>query len=298
VLLAASGRAPFAFGMGLMQQLRKQLRPAAKSLQALARWKRFTFAETPAIFGNAKPKSGSHLLLQVLGGFTRIMPYRYVEAQPLRTITKGGSRRSQDEILADLRKIPVGVIGWGYLEATPENVAFLCSPARVNYFIYRDPRDMLVSHVYFATDMYEDHGMHEYYQSLPDFGARLKVAITGIDYGVLKMVSVRQRYEGVLRWREQPNVLCLRYEDFLQRRDAALTSMLEQVERTGYRVPVPREKALSILADSIQPQKSRTFRSGKTGGWREHFTPEHRRLFLDVAGDLLVRLGYEQDNNW
>ena len=50
--------------------------------------------------------------------------------------------------------------------------------------------------------------------------------------------------------------------------------------------------------DAIQPGKSRTFRSGKTGGWKEHFPREHRLLFKDVAGDLLVRLGYEKDNDW
>ena len=281
-----------------MRQVRRRLRPAGKDLQAIVRWRRRVFEEAPPIFGNAKPKSGSHLLLQVLGGYARILPCRYVEAEPIRTITKRGDRRSQESIHSDLSRLAPGVIGWGYLEATPQNTAFLCRPDRVNYFIYRDPRDMLVSHVYFATDMYEDHGMHSYYQSLPDFGARLKIAISGIDQAGLKLVSVRQRYEGVLQWLEQPNVLCVRYEDFLERLDGTLAAMLDQVERTGYRIPTPREKALPILANAIQPRKSRTFRSGKAGGWREHFTPEHKRLFLDVSGDLLVRLGYESNDEW
>jgi hypothetical protein len=70
------------------------------------------------------------------------------------------------------------------------------------------------------------------------------------------------------------------------------------VEKTGFQIPTPREKALEILIDAIQPQKSHTFRAGKTGGWKEHFTPEHKALFKEVAGDLLVQLGYEQDNDW
>jgi hypothetical protein len=49
---------------------------------------------------------------------------------------------------------------------------------------------------------------------------------------------------------------------------------------------------------SIQPKKSRTFRSGKTGAWHEYFSEEHKKLFKDVAGDLLVRLGYEKNNDW
>jgi len=278
--------------------LRRSLRPAGKTTQAILRWKRFSFDDAPPVFGNSKPKSGSHLLVQILNGFTRIMPYRYVDADPVRTITKDGRRRASDEILSDLKHIPDGVIGWGYLDATKENVAFLTHERRVNYFIYRDPRDMLVSQVFYATDMYEDHGMHEYYNSLPDFGARLKVAITGIDRGGLYMASVKQRYAGVFQWLAQKDVMCIRFEDLINNRDAALNAMLAEVEKTGYKLPTLREKALSVLVEAIQPKKSRTFRSGKTGEWREHFTDEHKKLFKDVAGDLLVRLGYEKNNNW
>ncbi len=281
-----------------IRAIRRAVRPAGKTLQAMARWRRLSFNEAPPIFGNSKPKSGSHLLLQVLGGFTRIMPYAYVAADPVRTITKDGRRKSPEEVSNELRRIPPGAIGWGYVEASPENLELLCRPGRVNYFIYRDPRDMLVSQVYFATDMHEEHGMHAYYQSLPDFGARLKAAITGVDQDGVKMVSVKQRYEGVFDWLKQPRVLCIRFEDLVNQRDATLNAMLDQVEKTGYSVPTPRQKSLSILTEAIQPRKSRTFRSGKTGGWREHFTPEHKVLFKEVAGDLLVRLGYEKNNDW
>jgi hypothetical protein len=284
--------------MNPLKQLRRAIRPAGKTLQAMARWKRLSFDEAPPVFGNSKPKSGSHLLLQILNGFTRIIPYRYVASDPVRTIKKTGGRRSAGEVLADLKAVPQGVIGWGYVEATPENVAYLCRPDRVNYFIYRDPRDMLVSQVFFATDMHEEHGMHQYYRSLPDVGERLKVAITGIERDGLHMVSVNQRYEGVFQWLEQEYVLCIRFEDLINSREAALLAMLNEVERTGYRIPMPREKALSVLMEAIQPRKSHTFRSGKTGGWREHFTPDHKKLFNDVAGDLLIRLGYEKNNDW
>jgi hypothetical protein len=284
--------------MALTKEIRRAMRPAGKTLQAIARWKRFSFDEVPAVFGNSKPKSGSHLLLQIINGFTQIMPYKYVAADPIRTIMKDGKRRQASEIITDLLHLPPGVIGWGYIEATPENVTFLCHPDRVNYFIYRDPRDMLVSQVFFATDMNEEHGMHEHYNSLPDFGERLKAAITGMDRDGLHMVSVKRRYEGVFQWLEQKHVMCLRFEDLIDNRDVTLNAMLDEVEKTGYKIPTPRKEALPILVEAIQPRKSHTFRSGKTGGWREHFTYEHKKLFKDVAGDLLVRLGYEKNNDW
>lgn len=284
--------------MGPVQRFRRTFRPALKTLQAIGRWQRLSFDETLPIFGNSKPKSGSHLLLQILNGFTRIMPYKYVEADPVRTIEKAGRRKSGEEVLSELKRIPGGVIGWGYVEATPENIAFLCQPDRVNYFIYRDPRDLLVSQVFFATGMQEEHGMHEFYKSLPDFGERLKVAITGIDRDGLYMVGVKQRYASVFEWLEQPHVMCIRFEDLINQRDRTLEAMLDEVESTGYKIPTPREKALPVLLQAIQPKKSHTFRSGKTGGWREHFTVEHKNLFKDIAGDLLVKLGYEKDNDW
>lgn len=284
--------------MGFKQNIRRTLRPYGKTAQAIWRWKRFSFNDAPPIFANSKPKSGSHLLLQVMNGFTQIMPYKYVDADPVRTITYAGRRKTKEEIFADLKSTPKGVIGWGYVDATEENASFLNSAGRVNYFIYRDPRDMLVSQVFFATDMHEEHGMHDYYNSLPDFGARLNIAITGIDRDGLKMVSVLQRYEGVFQWLEQKNVMCIRFEDLINSRDATLNAMLDEVEKTGYKIPTPREKALPILVEAIQPKKSHTFRSGKTGGWTQYFTAEHKKLFKEVAGDLLVRLGYEKDNNW
>jgi len=109
---------------------------------------------------------------------------------------------------------------------------------------------------------------------------------------------VRQRYEGVFQWLEQKNVMCIRFEDLINNRDTTLSAMLNEVEKTGYKIPTPREKALSVLEDAINPKKSHTFRSGKTGGWTQHFTEDHKKLFKEVSGDLLVRLGYEKNNDW
>jgi hypothetical protein len=112
------------------------------------------------------------------------------------------------------------------------------------------------------------------------------------------MVNVKQRYASVFEWLEQPNVMCIRFEDLIKNRDATLDAMLDEVASTGYKIPTPREKALLVLIEAIQPKKSHTFRSGKMGSWREHFTEDHKILFKDVAGDLLVKLGYEKSNDW
>jgi len=96
---------------------------------------------------------------------------------------------------------------------------------------------------------------------------------------------------------EHPEVLTIHFEDLIHDRTSALTCIMEHLIA---RVPLqaPRELILNSLELSINPTKSPTFRSGKTGEWKKHFTEDHKKIFKDVAGDLLVRLGYEKNSDW
>lgn len=40
------------------------------------------------------------------------------------------------------------------------------------------------------------------------------------------------------------------------------------------------------------------FRKGAVGEWREFFTPRQKQWFKEVAGQTLIRAGYEKDMNW
>ena len=40
------------------------------------------------------------------------------------------------------------------------------------------------------------------------------------------------------------------------------------------------------------------FRKGIAGDWRNVFTEEDKVLFKKEAGDLLIKLGYEEDLDW
>jgi hypothetical protein len=57
------------------------------------------------------------------------------------------------------------------------------------------------------------------------------------------------------------------------------------------------EKLLKI-AKRIYYKKSRTYRRGEIGGWKETFDDEIKTLFKKEHGELLVNLGYEIDFNW
>ena len=44
--------------------------------------------------------------------------------------------------------------------------------------------------------------------------------------------------------------------------------------------------------------KGKTFHKGVVGSWKTYFNEEHKRVFKEQLGDLLISLGYEKDYNW
>jgi len=110
--------------------------------------------------------------------------------------------------------------------------------------------------------------------------------------------DILERFQPFMGWLDHPQVLMLRFEDFITRRQETIVSVLDHALQGGFPLNCDRDLAINTLSDSIDPQRSPTFRSGKVGGWRAQFTPEHKQLFKEIAGDLLVRLGYEQDDGW
>ncbi len=278
------------------------LRLARRSLRRAAAQNRFPqvpIDKMPVLFGNSFPKSGTHLLTQILAGFSQLGPVAESGLPPVLTFEgESGKPRPLSRILSQLELFLPGDIGYGHLHAFPEVVQFLCGRGQATYFIYRDPRDVVVSHVFYVTDINNQHVHHDYYMKLKNFDERLKVSILGRPELENPFPEIRARFEPYLPWLAQTGVLSLRYEDLIQNVQAGLSAIFEHALKRGFIYSGDKAAALAALAAAIQPQRSPTFRSGKTGGWREHFNEEHKRLFKEVSGDLLVRLGYEQNQNW
>jgi hypothetical protein len=252
----------------------------------------------PILLGISFPKSGTHLLDQILLGFSKVAPFStrlhsfYAEYDG-----DTGRKRTDAETRAWLDSLRPLDITSAHLFARPEVVERVAAPAFVPYFIFRDPRDVVVSHVFYVTDMEPRHVHHDYYQSLPDLNARLSASILGRSDADIEFPDIAGRFAPYLGWLEQPRVLKIHFEDLVNDRAATLIRILDHFLA---RVPLkaPRERMLSTLETSINPRRSPTFRSGKTGEWKKYFTDHHKNIFKAVAGNLLVRLGYEKDKSW
>ena len=253
----------------------------------------------PILLGISFPKSGTNLLAQVLQGFSRVTPFA-PHIIPHLGLGVGLDVRQRRALvkrqLATLR--PLDFVT-AHLPALKENLEIVCAPRFLSYMILRDPRDVAVSLVYYVTGMEINHPLHHYFSStLKTFDERLLVSIKGVELPNLKRHHIARQIENYLDWRDHPGVHFVRFEDLIEDRRSALTAIADHFLQRIETLSVSREKIIEALDSSINPFRSPTFRSGKTGEWKKYFTEEHKRVFKDVAGDLLIRLGYEKDDNW
>ena len=262
------------------------------------RWGGENIAGIPAVLGNAMPKSGSHLIIQVLQGLTRIGPFVNPGFPPVNR-SEDNRQFTVEGILHNISLMRPGDIGYGYLDARKEYIQALSRDGIASIFVYRDPRDMIVSHVFYATEIFQEHGMHDYYtKKLSTMEERINAAIGGVNEDGLYLIGVHERYESHIGWLDEPEILCVRFEDLRQNQDHAFDLILDYLAIKGFQPRVSRSDAKASLGEAVQPKKSGTFRSGKVGDWRQHFTQKNIDFFKQSTGDLLVKLGYEEDDNW
>ncbi|KAA3642750.1 MAG: hypothetical protein DWQ07_19680 [Chloroflexi bacterium] len=280
-----------------MKQTLKQIRHQYRRMR---QQQRFGELNAPILFGNSFPKSGTHLLTQVLAGFAELGPV--VDSGLPAVVTfdgPTGKQRTIEAILKDLRRFQPGDVGYGHLHALPEVVDLLCSEGVAPFFIYRDPRDVVVSHVFYVTEMAPEHVHHSYYKNeLSSFDERLRTSILGRPELDISFPDIRTRFEPYLEWLHHEEVLSIRFEDFIEQPQEILGRVFDHVSSRGFVYNGEREAAIQLLRERIAPKRSPTFRSGKTGAWREHFNAEHTALFKEVTGDLLEVLGYARDSDW
>jgi sulfotransferase 6B1 len=241
-------------------------------------------------------KSGTHLLDQILTGFSRVSPFPpralYLNSYDRET----GIPYGPDAIVRALSNYrPLEVVK-AHLFAEPALIQYVNTGNFLTYFVYRDPRDVVVSFAHYgfveagpATKLIFDHlSMNE----------RIRDLIVGADFGQIHFEGINHFYSRFTGWLECTSILHLRYEDLIYRRAEALQQIIDHFLHRIETVSVPREQVMRAIESNIDPERSPTFRRGATGDWKRHFTSEHKNLFKNCAGELLIHLGYEQTNDW
>jgi hypothetical protein len=283
----------------------RRLRWRARRANVAFRHGQTMLKHSPVLFGNSVPKSGTHLLAQILSAFPGLGVAVERGMGPIITFERQtGRERSTEELLHDLRQLGPGDVCFGHIVATLEVREYWRGLNVAHYFMLRDPRDVVISHAFYIADKATQNVHHNYYKSLGSLEERIQASIQGRpewqggDGKTVSFPDINARYQRYLDWLNEPGVCVLRFEEFIGAREAYLGKMLDEALQRGFRLQTSREQAIQALTAAIQPKKSFTFRKGEAGNWREHFTPEHKDMFKQIAGDLLIKLGYETSLDW
>ncbi len=167
--------------------------------------------------------------------------------------------------------------------------------------VIRDPRDVIVSGCFYHQKASE-RWLHVPREKFGGLTYQQKInALPSLD----DQLMFEMEYHGdpvrdMVAWSyTNPNFIEVRYEDL--RADTSLTLFRRIFTFLGFPAEViPR--LLQIAYDnslfSGKVRNSVHVRSGDVGQWRRYFKPAHRARFLELFGDALITLGYEQNHDW
>jgi len=257
------------------------------------------YFESPPVLVNSFPKSGTHLLLQILRSLPETVYFgSFLASMP----SVSFKERSLAKHLSLIRKAVPGEVLPAHLFFDTAYRDALDELNFTHFFVYRDPRDVAVSEAHYLTDMNRWHRMHRFYSHrLKTEEERISTAISGVaeagfpcDYP-----SIRARFQRYQGWMEDDGVLAVKFEDLISplKRSDSLHRIAEYyIQRKS--VDTDIERIIDGMESSIAPERSHTFRKGQVGGWKRAFTERHKEEMKSVAGDLLIALNYESDSDW
>jgi len=252
----------------------------------------------PPVLANSFPKSGTHLLEQITSAVPGSQNYGIFLSSM--TSSYRFLERGEADTLRIIRSFQAGELIRGHLFHAESYERRLCERKVVHYFIYRDPRDVALSEAHYLRSINRWHKLHPYFRDVPKLEDAITLAIRGMaeQYPELNFPNIGQRFGRYAPWLDSSAVCSVRFEDLVgENRDIEIQRLADfYVQHTVNSIDA--ETLAEKMRGNIAPERSHTFRKGRSGGWRQQFTLEHRKLFQEITGNLLVQLGYEQDDDW
>jgi sulfotransferase 6B1 len=268
---------------------------------------------------NTIPKAGTHLLekvVRLLPGSQAAELHLELFALPSAQFAADqssagttGATQFQEVPLSDLSHalggITPGYYATGHLFYSQSLAALLAQMSIKVLYILRDPRDIAVSFTKYVAQI-ETHYLFGDYHNCSEVD-QLMMTIVGITDVRLsdavpylpRLMDIGQMMSRFLPWTKQPNVYTTYFEQLVGpagggTRANQIAEIGNIAQHLGIRCS---QRQVEAIADQLFGNTA-TFRKGLIGDWRNHFTPEHKRAFKVVAGQLLIDLGYEQGLNW
>lgn len=233
---------------------------------------------------NSIPKSGTHLLLQV------------VQGMGLGVVLPSITQYLNPHMLTDIARIstlPPNHFLYGHLYFSPSYEQQFKQHSIKQLLMIRDPRDIIASLYYYLPSL-PNHPVMRYAKSNNlNKEQIINLIITGIKREGYVYPGTNSILHNFTQWMRNSDVLTVKYEDVLspQVQNHEFHKILYHL--TGGNMPHNQHSIMQSMKNNIIPRNSGTFRKGKSGEWMNEFTPLNIRTFNENCRVLLKDLGYE-----
>jgi hypothetical protein len=183
--------------------------------------------------------------------------------------------------------------------------AFGTLPAEQNcrgLHVIRDPRDIIISGCFYHQKSHErwlhvprpEFGGLTYQEKINSYPSQDDRILFEMENGGWHCI------QEMMAWNyDNPVFFEAKYEDLIADEDLLLFHQIFSfLGFSGRIIPQALEIAYECSLFSGQVSHSAHVRSGKARQWEKHFTPAHRERFLELYGDVLLRLEYESNHAW
>ncbi len=146
-------------------------------------------------------------------------------------------------------------------------------------YIYRDPRDAMLSAHDYGQRVLEKQGRPNAFSHLTNFQKTMDFFVEYV--------------EGWEKWMQVPGVLKARYEDLLQHYDSEAGKLIRFLG-----VDAGDEKVKAVVekyrpGGQVQDQQGTHFYKGQVGRFRERYSADEQKILADTFGKYLQGMGYE-----
>lgn len=233
------------------------------------------YAQHPPIIVNSLPKSGTHLLMQLAEALPGATNYgTFIAQHPSMTLRP----RTQDEINGRLSALAPGEVVGAHLHHSPATAQAMAYRNALHLFIWRDPRDVVLSEAHYLAHLARFHAMHRTFKNLTTFEDQVRLALLGD--GTERYPAAGERIRPYLTWRTAcQNVLCFQYESLTDpaRTDRDIHRLIDGFEQQGGTAG-PRDQLFDRLKTAIDPERSHTFNKGGIARWRREMSADNQAL--------------------
>lgn len=262
----------------------------------------------PRVIALSMPKAGTHLLGKLLGTLPQMMfSGLHLDDNHIFPDADVGdwsdAKLNRQLLLRTVNACLSGQYMTGHFPYTNAVASTLASANIRCVLILRDPRDVVVSYCHYVSRE-PRHAHYRYFNTgLPTVEEKIMASIRGFSKkqsGTRGLLSIGRLIEDYVPWVDDPQVTVCFFERLVGRSGGGDDQrQLAEVRKISMAVERPLNNGqLLQISQRVFTRKSRTFRKGQIGDWANSFTPQHKDVFKQVAGQQLIDLGYEKDLDW